>query len=587
MAKTELLGQAKNFYGNLSSKQKIIGVVAIAGVFILIAVLLMLSTTVKSNYGVLFSDLNDKDAGQIVGWLKEKNVDYKLSDDGKTIFVPDDKKYDLRLQLAAEDLPKDSGVGYEIFDKTDLGMSEFEEKVNYKRALEGEISRTIEQSKAIRKARVHIVIPEKALFEKDQKNPTASIVLTFRSRGDKRRVNVHGYQKLVASAVEGMITEDVTVVDNRGNMLSEVPVDRKSTAGMTSAQYEEQKIVEQYLSDKARSMLDNVIGYDNSEVRVNLELDFTKQEETITDYDPERAAVRSQQVVGEKSLSTDTLNYMPVDSLTYSSVNLEKDRANEITNYEIPKTVKTIVGEVGGIERMSVAVVVNSDAVEKLQKEGVEEKPLNDQDIKNLVAKSVGWNSSRDEPIEVKFVPFVSYEKKVEEKPWWSNPLYIKLIALAFVILLASYFLYSLLQSKHLKNRIRIALGLPEKVYVEEEEEKAEEPEEALDEIMLEDDDLKILPAELPEQLLLEGEKPEEEEEEISEAEEELDKEALAARARATVEEGESKEMSEDTMMKVEMKNKVEDFVQSQPSDAVKLVRYLITADIEQSGLKF
>ena len=373
MAEIAAITQFKNFFNKLSLIQK----VAVGGIFIgLVAgFIIILATTSSVPMAVLYNSLNEHDAGQIVANLQENNIDYKLRDNGTTILIDKDKVYDERIRLASNGLPESSSVGYELFDQTNLGMSEFVQKLNYRRALEGELSRTISSIDGIKKVRVHIVIPEKTLFIKDQKLPTASVSLILKSGRKVSRSSVEGIQTLVANSVEGMQPEHVSVVDQRGKILSETPIDENSVAGLTAIQYEQQKRIEQYYADNIKGMLDGILGFGNSEVHVNSELDFTRIEETITDYDPDRQVVRSEQTIAEASESA--------DSLSYPYVNLAKDQSNIISNYEISKSVEHIIHSVGTIKRLTVAAMVNGSykVIEREGEKVLEYSPRSDEEM--------------------------------------------------------------------------------------------------------------------------------------------------------------------------------------------------------------
>jgi len=255
MAKIEIIEQAKQFYSKLNKMQKII-IFGAMGIVIIGIIAIMISTGEKKEFAVLFSDLDPKDAGKIVESLKAKNINYELTEQGRTVLIEKGVVYDTRLDLAKDGLPEQGGVGYEIFDKTNLGMSEFVQKLNARRALEGELARTINSYDAVKNVRVHLVVPETALFEKDQKQPTASVSLHFKPGKTAADVSIAGIQNLVAKSVEGMNPGSVTVVDHRGKVLSAEALDEKSIAGMTSKQYEQQRNVEEYLSGKVQSLLD-------------------------------------------------------------------------------------------------------------------------------------------------------------------------------------------------------------------------------------------------------------------------------------------------------------------------------------------
>lgn len=598
MANIVVFDQAKDFYGKLSRVQKVLIVAVIVIITIILASILFFATS-HSNKRLLYSSLSQKEAAKIVEKLKEKNIDYELKGDGTSIYVGANQIYDVRMDLANEGLPEDGNVGYELFDKTNLGMSEFVQKLNYKRALEGELAKTIESSRIIKSARVHLTIPEKALFLKDQKKPTSSVVLSFNSSRGENQIKVFGIQNLIASSVEGMSTDDVIIMTSRGKILSQPAVDKNSIAGLTATQYAQTKDVEAYLTNKAQTMLDGILGVGNSIVRVNANLDFTQIETTKTEYDPENQVARSEQSIVDNSQST--------DSLSYPAVNMAKNQTNNITNYEIPKTIEKIVQGTGTIKRLTVSVSVNGEpAIDTVKGAPVLiHKPRNQKVMKNIelvVQKAVGYDPTRDQ-IAVQYFPFHNidedmlvqqyYEELIKDKykdPWWKEKDNIKLFSLIIAIIAIFFLLYSLLQSKQIKERVRLALSLPDKVSLEDEEEQKEEKfEEDLEEIMLGDEDLMLVPAELPNQLLIEGDTPFEEIEpfEEEEEEEEFDKGSLAYQANASLEPGEGVDMTENAMMKLELKNKVENFVSEQPVEAVKLVRFIIAQDLLKGDFNF
>src|SRR5512138_18325 len=174
----------------------------------------------RTDYRPLFANLTSEDAGEIVKKLKEQKVPYQISSDGKALMVPADKVYELRLSLASDGLPQGGGVGFEIFDRKNFGVTEFVQKLNYQRALQGELSRTITQLAGVEQARVHLTIPEKSLFKENEKPATASVVLKMKSNRTLRESDVQGIVHLVASSVEGMDPDHVSVLDGRGKILS-------------------------------------------------------------------------------------------------------------------------------------------------------------------------------------------------------------------------------------------------------------------------------------------------------------------------------------------------------------------------------
>lgn len=385
--------QIRALLAKLTMRQKmLIGGAAIAAI---VAIMTLVNLMSKPSYVTLFANLNAQDASKIVARLKEKKIPYQLDDGGKTVMVPKEQLYDLRLTIAGEGLLQSSTVGYEIFDKTNLGASDFVQKLNYRRALEGELARTILTIDEVEGARVHIVIPEKALFKEDQKDPTSSVVLKLRS-GNLSPENIDGICRLVSSSVEGLNPKNVSIMDSRGNILS-TNTQNNSLAALSSTQYELQHKVESYLARQAQSMLDGVVGVNNSIVRVTAELNFNQVEQTVEKFDPDGQVVRSEQATEERSAQADSL---PPGT-----------RTNAITNYEIGKTLEHIISSTGNVNRLSVAVLINGKQ-KKIEVNGKQETqilPRTTEEITQLtdvVKRAVGFDSRRNDEISFVNLPF-------------------------------------------------------------------------------------------------------------------------------------------------------------------------------------
>ncbi len=391
---SQLTAQLSALMKRLSTTQKIvIGGTAIAVIAAFITLMTMINQPV---YGTLFSNLAPADASKIVDKLKEKQVPYRLDDSGKTISVPKDQLYDLRLSLAGEGLPQSSVVGYEIFDRTNLGVSEFVQRMNSRRAQEGELARTILTLNEVEGVRVHIVQPDKALFKEDEKPATASVVLKLKSSAPMKREVIDGIAHLVASSVEGLEASNVTILDSRGILLSN-NAKPNTMAALTATQYELQQNVESYVAEKAKGILERVVGRGNAIVEVNADLDFRKVERTLEQYDPDNTAIRSEQTSQERTTVGDSLP--------------PSTRANTVTNYEVNKTIEHVIESVGNVKRLSVAVVVNGrpkevvvDGVKTVEVQQRDQKELDQ--FTDLVKKAVGFDSQRNDEVSVVNLPF-------------------------------------------------------------------------------------------------------------------------------------------------------------------------------------
>ncbi len=368
-------------------------------------------------YGVLFSRLPAEEAGQIIDQLDQMKVSYRVSDGGSSILVPSSQVPDVRIRLAAAGLPRTGSVGFEIFDKTNLGMTDFLQKVNYRRALEGELSKSISSLREVAAARVHIVIPENRLFAQDQKQTTASVIVKVNS-GSLDRGKVAAITHLVASAVEGLDASRVTVLDQSGNLLSAAQDDTFLGAA-SSRQLDIQKNVESYLQDKAQSLLDGVLGPRKAIVRVNATLNFEQAEKTVDQYDPDNLAIVSQEQTTEKTSDNST------DPEGGKSGG-ETTKENTVTNYEVNHTVQKIVSAMGTIQRLTVSVIV--DGIYTKPEGATDDKPATftprSQEeldrIGALVKAAVGIVPDRNDHIEVVSVAFdntgMQEEKKELEK---------------------------------------------------------------------------------------------------------------------------------------------------------------------------
>ncbi|PID27759.1 MAG: flagellar M-ring protein FliF [Candidatus Cloacimonadota bacterium] len=387
----------KEIYGRLEAGQKMV----LGSLIVLtLAVFIWLITwTLKVDYSLLYGNLEAEQAGKIIEKLEELNIQYKYSDGGKTIMIPADKIYDTRIKLASEGIANKTGTGFEIFDKTNIGMTEFVQNVNFKRATEGELQRTVESINGVDEARIHLVFPEDKLFKEDQKDPSASVLLTLTRK--LRPKQITGIANFIASAVEGLDSDKINIVDQDGNVLTEHYED--SSAGLSSYQMKLQAETENKLTRKTQSMLDNIVGRNNAVVRINAELNFENIETTRERYDPESKVVRSEEI----ETSSDENE---ADSTSVSTENIR-------TNYEINRTVEHITNQVGNIKRISVSVNVNHklDISEKdgeIVKTYLPRTSEELQSIESLVKNAVGYDSERGDAVVVNSLRFDDSEEE-------------------------------------------------------------------------------------------------------------------------------------------------------------------------------
>ncbi|MCW5721422.1 MAG: flagellar M-ring protein FliF [Devosia sp.] len=360
------------------------------------------------NMAPLYSGLSLEDSSAIVSELQTQNVPFELRGEGDTILVPRDQITTLRMNLAGSGLPRSGQVGYEIFDQqSTLGATSFVQNINNVRALEGELARTISSLARIKSARVHLVLPERELFRRERKDPSASIVLSV--RGALSSGEIRAIQHLVASAIQGLNPQRVSIVDDTGNLLASGAED--NALGALSGQAEERKLgYENRLRTRVEDMLANVVGAGRARVEVSAELDFNRSTVTEETFDPEGQVVRSTQTreaqnqSGTASGQVSVANELPGASDAAGNGQSEKGNSvEEVVNYEISKKTETAVTEAGALKRLSVAVVV--DGVYTDDGAGtITYAPRSADDIAQiltLVRSAVGYSVERGDSVEV------------------------------------------------------------------------------------------------------------------------------------------------------------------------------------------
>lgn len=417
-----------------------VAVMGIAGV------LLLFSWTQKADYQVLFSNLAESDAGSIVQKLKELKVPYKLGAGG--ILVPSDRVYDLRLQLAAQGLPHGGGIGFEVFDKTDYSTTDFVQKLNYRRAMQGELARTIMSLTEVEQCRVHLAMPEKSLFADKAGNPSASVLLKLRPGRTLAQSQVQGIVHLVSSSIEGLNPKDVTVIDNRGEMLTR-PVD--DMAGLSSSQLEYQRSYEKDIESRVIGILEPVVGKGKVKAKITASMDFTKSEKTEEKYDPDGQVVRSEQKSLEKSNSGSgggvpgvASNLPGKTGAQSSSSQSQAQKQHETINYEISKVTSHVINSSGDIKKLSVAVILDGTYAAL---EGAKEKkytPRSEEDLKHyeeLVKKAIGFTAERGDEVRIVNMPFEGMQpEEIPAAPKEYMPVVIS--AAKYVVPLAALILF-------------------------------------------------------------------------------------------------------------------------------------------------
>ena len=413
---------------NLQNLVKSLGPARLAALGVVGAILLGFFAVIAINYSgepkaLLFSDVNVSDAAKMVEALDQMKVDYTLKGDGTQIYVPESQVLRLRMQLAEKGLPAGGTVGYEIFDNADaLGTTSFIQNINHLRALEGELARTIASIDGIASARVHLVLPERELFSRDKRDPSASIVLKLSTRALTSQ-QVKSIQYLVSSAVEGLTPGHVSIVDERGNLLASGMGD--DGQAMIAASAEDRRIAyERRLRQHVENIVGRVVGAGGARVEVTAQLDMTRVTKTSDLYDPNGQVVRSTQTVEDNSSSKNGKqndgvsvgNNLPNANQTGagdgSTSSDASNRTEETINYEISRTQRTETQEPGRVERVSVAVLVDgvyttgANGEKTYQPRSKEELDK----IATLVKSAIGYDQKRGDKVEVVNLKFAAPE---------------------------------------------------------------------------------------------------------------------------------------------------------------------------------
>lgn len=380
-----------------------------------------------SDYGVLFSNLAQDDAAAITSKLKSKKVPYRLEGGGGTILVPRSDVYEMRLSLAGEGMPKGGGVGFELFDRQGLGTTDFVQRLNYQRALQGELARTISGIPEIVEARVHIVTPKESLFVEDQKKASAAVAVKLRQGRGLSPAQIDGIVNLVSSAVPDLHPSQVTVVDLSGRILSK-PQDALTPGGLSTAQMTFQRQAEESLERKVQSLFDQILGPRKSIVRVSADLDFQKIDTREESFTPNKDLIRSEQKTMERSskggeaagspdarfeMSKGTISAPPPGKgppplspplASAPAPGAGMERQSELRNYEINRVMKQVVEQPGKIKRLSVAVVV--DGIYKGKGNAFNPRPPEEmRQFSNLAKKAIGFSVDRGDQLEISSAP--------------------------------------------------------------------------------------------------------------------------------------------------------------------------------------
>src|SRR6202051_1436275 len=414
-------------------------IIAVAILPVVVAGLVMWSR--QPDYRVLFSNLSDRDGGAIVAALQQGNIPYKIAESGGAILVPSDAVHETRLRLASQGLPKNGSVGFELMDNQKFGISQFAEQVNYQRALEGELEKTIASISSVREARVHLAIPKPTVFVREKELPTASVMLNLYPGRALDEGQTLAIQHMVSSSVPDMPVKNVTIVDQDGNLLTQQSVSN----GLDASQLKYVQQIERNTQGRIDAILAPLFGAGNAHSQVSADIDFSKLEQTAESYgpnaNPQNTAIRSQQsseskdgggasvggVPGALSNQPPAAASAPIDAAASGAdakaapVNIRKDTT---TNYEVDRTVRHYEQPMGGIKRLSVAVVVNYqkqvDAKGHVTMQPLPADKL--EQVQQLVKDAMGYDEKRGDSVNVVNSAFLVDSTVIPDVPWWRTP---------------------------------------------------------------------------------------------------------------------------------------------------------------------
>lgn len=412
-------------------QQAALGLVLAGGTAIIISISYWAN---QPDYTLLFGELDPTDANQVVESLREEDISYQLKNGGTAVYVPRSEVYELRLRFASEGTISKGQVGYELFDRDNLGMTDFMQKMNKKRALEGELARTVTNIRQVEMARVHLVLPERSPFRDASVEASASVVIQPAGSNSLTQRQIQGITALVAGAVEGMSANAVTVIDAQGNMLSDPNAD-DPTASLTSTQLEVQREVEQHLTKNGQSMLDQMLGSGEAIVRVSANLDFSQTVSERSIIDPESRTIISEEKLDEEG---------PDDNAS-----------STVRNYDLSRTQERFESGVGDISYLTVSVMLNH----KKPAEAGEGDPPGErtpyseeelQEIESIVKNAVGFDPERGDRFAIQQTRFdTSVDDQIvsemQEQDWQRQmELYVRYGLILIALLLGAWIVRSM-----------------------------------------------------------------------------------------------------------------------------------------------
>ncbi len=454
----KIVDQILKVWKEMDYSAKFISSLVVIG--ILVGTIVWANWIQKEEFGLLFSGKDTKEVAEVVSYLRDSEIPYKIKERGKSVYVPTERIYETRLSLSTEGLIQDK-VGFEMFENVKFGITNFAQKINYRRALQGELARTISQLDPVEAANIQVVIPDESLFIEEEKHTTASIVLKLKSRRSLTQAQVQGIVQLVSSSVEGLDVNDVTITDNNGNLLSV-----KETSSMISKNNEQldlKKNLENYYVEKATSLVSRVLGQGKVVVKVSAEMEFKNIDEKQIIYDPDRKVPKTQKIITRVSSSSSRGGGLPGTDSNIRQVGLvqesgpEEEEETIQTQYDTSRIERLVSEHAGVLQRLTVAILVDGQ-YETVEEEGetlrkyipLPEITLNH--IGTLVKNALGISVGRGDSLEIKNLQFsVEEEEFVAEEQ--SPMMRMVMDNISFIITFLAFTIFAVIIFKRMAKR--------------------------------------------------------------------------------------------------------------------------------------
>ncbi|SMC09290.1 flagellar basal-body MS-ring/collar protein FliF [Nitratiruptor tergarcus] len=415
---TTLQTKAKELFENQNFLKTLFLALSVIAIIILLSALLFRDIS-KERYGVLYTNLSPDDAGKILSELQQENIPYEVKGDGSIILVPKDKIYDIRLKLAAKGIPSSHDVGFEIFNEPKMGATHFQENINYIRAIEGELARTIKKIDAIKEAKVNIALPQDSIFAREEDEAKASVIVSLWPGKDLSKEQVKAIIFLVSHAVAKLKPQNVTVVDNQGRVLSDLVANEKQDEPSDIVNIKRK--IKREIEKSIQSMLARALGAQKVVVRASVDVETSKVNKKDEIYDPDKVAIVSERKIQEKTKGFEKqkvgapgtpTNVPATINRKNNNLLLDKNKKDVTTNYDVTKSYIVTKKNVFKVKKISVGVLVDGKYIKKIDKNGtvtVEYVPRSKEELaayERLIKSAIGFDEQRGDKVTVVSVPF-------------------------------------------------------------------------------------------------------------------------------------------------------------------------------------